>query len=265
MQQAQDFRTESNALYAIVAPLGDDDLNQPTAFKNWTIDDVIGHLHIWNVAADLSLRDEEAFRTFFAKVAASFQKGSLKEFEREYLDGLSGTELVATWQRGYQQVADHFAKADAKARLPWAGPSMSARSSITARLMETWAHGQEVYDLLGIERQNGDHIQNIVMLGINTFGWTFKNRREEVPAQMPYLVLTAPSGDIWTYGEESGEQRIEGLAEEFCQVVTQTRNIADTNLKTTGDIAADWMAKAQCFAGAPVDPPPPGTRVTRLR
>lgn len=260
MQQAYDFRTESDALYAIIAPLSDSELDRPTAFKGWTVNDVIGHLHIWNVAADLSLRDENGFREFFAKVAASFKQGSLKEFERTYLNGLSGAELVATWRAGYERVADHFAKADPKARLPWAGPSMSARSSITARLMETWAHGQEVYDLLGIERENGDHIRNIVMLGVNTFGWTYKNRREDAPERMPYLVLTAPSGETWTYGEESDEERIEGQAEEFCQVVTQTRNIADTALKTTGDIAADWMAKAQCFAGAPVEPPEPGTR-----
>jgi len=33
-------------------------------------------------------------------------------------------------------------------RLPWYGPSMSAKSFLTARLMETWAHGQDVVDAL---------------------------------------------------------------------------------------------------------------------
>jgi uncharacterized protein (TIGR03084 family) len=80
---------------------------------------------------------------------------------------------------------------------------------------------------------------------------------------MPNLVLTAPSGEIWTHGEPSQTERIEGLAEEFCQVVTQTRNIADTNLNVTGPVATDWMSKAQCFAGAPNPPPAPGTRFTR--
>ncbi|WP_164115769.1 TIGR03084 family metal-binding protein [Sphingorhabdus sp. Alg239-R122] len=265
MQQAHDFHTESDALHQIVQPLSDSGLEQVTAFKGWTINDVIGHLHIWNIAADLSLRDEAVFRAFFAEVAASFQQGSLKDFERNFLENLRGKALVAQWHEDYKEIAKNFAKADPKARLPWAGPSMSARSSITARLMETWAHGQEIYDLLGLKRQNGDHIRGIVVLGVNTFGWTYKNRREDVPEQMPYLVLTAPSGDIWTYGEENGNERIEGLAEEFCQVVTQTRNIADTHLQVTGAVAADWMQKAQCFAGAPVPPPPPGTRVTKPR
>lgn len=57
-----------------------------------------------------------------------------------------------------------------------------------------------------------------------------------------------------------GEDRIAGPAEAFCQTVTQTRNVADTELIVSGPIAIDWMSKAQCFAGPPVAPPLPGTR-----
>ena len=60
--------------------------------------------------------------------------------------------------------------------------------------------------------------------------------------------------------EENTESLIEGDAVEFCQVVTQTRNIADTGLKATGEAAAKWMAIAQCFAGPPEEPPAPGAR-----
>merc|ERR1712110_667526 len=134
---------------------------------------------------------------------------------------------------------------------------MTVRSKITARLMESWAHAQEVYDQLGQVRKNGDRIENIVILGVNTYGWTFKNRRLEPPGPMPHVRLTAPSGKIWTHGEFSETERIEGLAEEFCQVVTQTRNIGDTSLKVTGTCATDWMSKAQCFAGGPEPPPVP--------
>jgi hypothetical protein len=81
---------------------------------------------------------------------------------------------------------------------------------------------------------------------------------------MPHLRLTAPSGALWTYGEESTTELIEGSAEGFCQTVTQTRNVADTDLKVVGLAAADWMSKAQCFAGAPEAPPPPGMRRIRI-
>ncbi|MEL6258054.1 MAG: TIGR03084 family protein, partial [Pseudomonadota bacterium] len=81
----------------------------------------------------------------------------------------------------------------------------------------------------------------------------------------PYLKLIAPSGELWNFGEPSDASLIEGLAEEFCQVVTQTRNIADTALQLTGEVATDWMSKAQCFAGPPEPPPKPGARVVRTR
>jgi uncharacterized protein (TIGR03084 family) len=139
---------------------------------------------------------------------------------------------------------------------------MSVRSSITARLMETWAHGQEVYDLLGVERVNTDRIRNIAVLGMNTFGWTFANRGLDVPQPVPHVRLTAPSGEIWEWNEQVAGDRVEGRAEEFCQVVTQVRNVADTSLAVVGDVAARWMSIAQCFAGPASDPPPPGTRFT---
>ena len=210
--------------------------------------------------AYLQLADEDQL-VHHLKTMASAGK-SMRAYESEVLAGLDGFALVAEWEKQFEETADRFASADPKARLQWAGPDMSARSSITARLMETWAHGQEVYDHLGALRKNEDRIGNIVMLGVNTFGWTYATRREQPPGAMPYLVLTAPSGAVWTHGTESDAERIEGRAEEFCQVVTQTRNIADTSLKVTGPVATDWMAKAQCFAGPPATPPPPGSRFT---
>jgi uncharacterized protein (TIGR03084 family) len=145
-------------------------------------------------------------------------------------------------------------------RVKWAGPDMSARSSISARLMETWSHAQAIYDLLGVVRKDTDRIKNIVIMGVNTFGWTFINRGEEVPEDMPYLKLTAPSGEIWEWNDPDPANSIEGTASDFCQVVTQCRNIGDTSLKVTGDTATTWMAKAQCFAGPPETPPAAGSR-----
>jgi len=261
MEQARDFLDESEALLALVENLTAKELEQETAFKGWSINSVIGHVHMWNHAADLSLRDPKAFKEFFADVAGFLKDGNLNGFERKWLDGLSGPELVATWHDGFREIASHFAEADPSARVEWAGPSMSVRSSITARLMETWAHAQEVYDILGVERVNHDRIKNIVILGMNTFGWTFKVNGRDVPDSVPEVRLTAPSGAIWTYNEGSSAGQIVGSADEFCQVVTQTRNIADTQLKVEGGTAIEWMAIAQCFAGGPEKPPAPGTRV----
>ena len=264
--QPGDFRDESDALHALVHPLGAADLNQPTAFKGWSIADVIRHLHLWNHAADLSLRKPDAFAALAGEIRAHLDGGgTLRGFEAARLGALPGAELVAAWRDIYCAVAERFAGADPTARVQWFGPPMSVRSSITARLMETWAHGQEIYDVLGIVRRNADRIRNIVVLGVNTFDWTFKVRGETPPAPKPHLILTAPSGAVWKWHEPSKTERIEGSAEEFCQVVTQVRNIADTRLSVRGPVAAAWMSKAQCFAGPPETPPPPGTRRTAQR
>jgi len=260
MKQAEDFRAESAAVERLIAPLAAADYTRSTGFKGWTIDQIIRHLHVWNRAAYFSLTDETALKAYLAEVAQAVGSGGLPAFEERYLDRLSGTDLFDTWRGFYPEVADAFAKADPAKRLAWAGPSMSARSSITARLMETWAHAQAIYDELGIARESTDGIENIVVLGLNTYGWTFRNRKREVPEPRPKLSLVAPSGTLWRFGEDANGELIEGSAEEFCQVVTQTRNIADTSLKVTGANATEWMRIAQCFAGPPNDPPAPGVR-----
>lgn len=262
MQQAQDFCDESEAIDALLASLADGDYAQSTLFKRWTIDEVLRHLHVWNIAADLALADAAAFRVFLGQMAAGISGGRLPDFEKAYLDGLSGTALREAWIGQVRAMTPRFAAADPKARVQWVGPDMSVISSITARLMETWAHAQAIYDVLGVERVDADRISNIVRLGVNTYGWTFKNRKQEPPGPMPRLRLTAPSGAIWDYGPGEGgsEDLIEGSASEFCQVVTQCRNIGDTGLKVEGSVARHWMGIAQCFAGPPQDPPPSGTR-----
>lgn len=261
LPQAQDFLEESQALHTLVSPLSDEELEAQTLFKGWTLGDVIGHLHVWNWAADLTLKDGAAFQDFYKDVMKGVRKtGSLRGFEKSWLGDLKGQKLVKAWREHYLGMAERFGNADPSKRVKWAGPDMTVRSKITARLMETWAHAQEVYDQLGKIRVNTDRIQNIVILGVNTYGWTFKNRKLEPPGPMPHLRLSAPSGELWTYGEPSETECIEGLAEEFCQVVTQTRSVGDTRLRVAGSAATSWMAKAQCFAGGPEDPPAAGVR-----
>jgi uncharacterized protein (TIGR03084 family) len=260
MPQALDFLAESDDLAAVLEPLGEADFDAPTGFKGWSISTILRHLHVWNYAAELSLIDGEAFQVFFKGPGPHILAGTLPQFEGHYLEGLKGLALLERWRAHYRQMAARFGAADPSERVVWAGPSMSTRSSITARLMETWAHGQAIYDALGIMRQNTDRLHSIVVLGVKTYRWTFQNRGLKVPEPKPFLRLTAPSGAAWDFGEARADERIEGRAEDFCHVVTQTRNIADTGLKVTGPNATAWMEIAQCFAGRPEMPPAPGTR-----
>ena len=259
--EAQDFLDESLALHRLVSVLSEADFQRPTQFKEWTVNHVMQHLHFFNIVADLSLSDGDAAMRLYDRLRHKRDAGTANvEATDQLLDGLSGHALLAAWHDFAAQVAARYGAASAKQRVKWAGPDMSARSLISARLMETWAHGQAIYDLLGVRRENTDRIKSIVVMGVNTYGWTFHNRGETPPQPKPHLCLTAPSGAQWRWNEPSTSERIEGTAEEFCQVVTQVRNVADTGLRVSGPSANAWMAVAQCFAGPVRTPPAPGTR-----
>lgn len=261
MQAAEDFREESRTLAAVMEPLSAAAFERASLFKGWTLNDILGHLHMFNVAAERTLQSDAAFEAFFAPIRQALAKGqTLLQSQGPWLQALKGPALLAAWVEGAERLADAYAKANPKQRVKWAGPDMSALSSITARQMETWAHGQAVFDLLGTDRTETDRIRNIAHLGVSTFGWTFINRQQVVPVPPPHVVLMAPSGATWTWNPPQADNSVRGSAVAFAQVVTQVRHVSDTNLQATGDIARRWLANAQCFAGQPIDPPPAGTR-----
>jgi uncharacterized protein (TIGR03084 family) len=178
IQQAIDFRDESDALFALLEPLEDRGWARKTQFKEWTINDIVAHLHIGNYLADLSLKDADAFTEFMRELAAASKPGARRlDSTHEWLDGIRDRDLLYRWRDFYRTMADRFAVAEPKKRVKWVGTDMSVLSSITARLMETWAHGQAIYDLMGQERNAADRIKNVAVIGINTFGWTFTNSR----------------------------------------------------------------------------------------
>ena len=264
LEQAIHFKEESDALYNLLINADNDLFKLNTQFKSWTINDVLYHLHVWNIAALLSLKNENEFKEFMQNFMEAIKSGnSAREYEKILSNNAEGLDLLYLWKEKYEKVSDEFAESDPKKRVKWAGPDMSVRSSITARHMETWAHGQEIFDQLGFERIDTDRIKNIVVIGVNTFGWTFINRNLAVPEKMPKLSLLSPSNKLWEWNEDNEENVISGSATEFGQVVTQVRHIDDTSLEVSGKIANEWMSIAQCFAGPPENPPDKGTRFTR--
>ena len=261
LQVCTDFRDEVSELHAFLETLAPADWARETQFMTWTPWDVVAHLHYFDLVSRSSIEGEEAFaperEAIFKAVAAGRTN---QEIARERFADLDAPALLAAWRDTAHSLAAELGAADPKARLPWFGPDMGVQMFTTARYMETWAHGQEIYDLVGATRTHTDRIKNIAIIGVKTFGWTFVNRKQEPPGPPPYVRLVAPSGEIWEWGEPSDVECVKGSAVDFCHVVTQGRNVADTPLEVTGPVATAWMAIAQCFAGGPVDPPAAGSR-----
>lgn len=261
LEEITNLVEEGNDLTGLLETLKEADWERPTPFKEWTVFDVVGHLHYSDRCAIAATKGRETFENETAGMRAVIERGgSLRDFTREELGRIEAPRMLALWREAFREMCDRFAALDPKARLPWFGPDMGLRMFATARQMETWAHSQDVYDLLARPRAYTDRIRSIAHIGVSTFGWTFANRRLPAPGPAPYVRLTAPSGAIWEWNDPNDANRVEGSAAEFCHVVTQNRNVADTSLVVVGEPAKRWMAIAQCFAGNPENPPAPGAR-----
>jgi uncharacterized protein (TIGR03084 family) len=163
-------------------------------------------------------------------------------------------QFLDDWQQGFEALLTAFDKVDPAAKLPWYGPPMSRASFATARLMEYWAHGQDVADAVGVTRAPTLRLRHICHLGHRTRGFSYVNRGLTPPASDVRLELTAPEGTTWTYGGSDATDLVTGSALDFCLLVTQRRHRDDVALTAHGAGADEWLSIAQCFAG----PPGPG-------
>lgn len=258
----KDLFDEYESLDSIVSGLSDSEWEKVTPFYGWTIKDEISHIAYYDEAASLSATSPEQFAKHMEKMLEGFTSFDNMHAKVNSVGGrLPVKDLLEWWRSKRNHLLAEYQKLDPKDRLPWYGPTMSARSSATARLMETWAHGQDIVDALKVSRIGTDRLKHIAHIGVSTFGWTFKNRGIALPAKKVQVRLTGPSGDIWSWNPEETDEIVKGSAEDFCLVVTQRRNAADTKLEITGQIAMQWMKIAQAFAGPPEDGPVPGARV----
>jgi uncharacterized protein (TIGR03084 family) len=257
---SNDLLAEYQAPDRLCATLSAQDWRRPGSFFGWTTWDQIAHLSFLDETALQSVTDPQAFVADASALTRLLASGKeISAMAREKYGHLDGPALLHVWRSGYELLASALAQLDPKTRLNWYGPQMSARSFATARLMETWAHGQDVWDVMGLQRVSSHRLKHIAHIGVTTFGWTFANRGMAVPEPAPWVDLQAPDGSRWTWGEKISDNCVIGSAEDFCLVVTQRRNVRDTALDVQGEGATRWMSLAQCFAGPPSDPPVPRT------
>jgi uncharacterized protein (TIGR03084 family) len=251
----RDLGAEQGELDRIVAPLTDEQWRRPTPSPGWSVADQVGHLTYFDGAAALAITDPEAFRASAQDLVVDPTRIEEITLHRH----LAPAELLARWRENRAGLAAASAALDEDARIEWYGPSMGAKSFVTARLMEAWAHGQDIVDAVGADRPPSDRLRHIAQLGYITRHWSYINRGLEPPADDVRVELAAPSGDIWSWGADDAAAIVRGPASDFCLVVTQRRHIDDTALVTFGAAARDWMLRAQAFAGPATYGPAPAT------
>jgi uncharacterized protein (TIGR03084 family) len=247
-----DLAAEGDALDATVAALPAADWARPTPAQGWTIAHQIAHLAWTDDVATLAVSDPERFRR---EAQHAFATDGADFVDRAAADGaaLPPAELLAAWRAGRAELARVLAAVPDGTKLTWFGPPMSATSMATARLMETWAHGQDVTEALGRRSAPTARLRHVAHLGARTRDFAYLLHDRPVPAEPFRIELSAPDGEVWSWGPADAAQRVTGPALDFCLLVTRRRHRADLSLRAEGADADEWLGIAQAFAG------PPGT------
>jgi uncharacterized protein (TIGR03084 family) len=247
-----DLRAESDDLDGLVAELATEYWTASTPAPGWTIAHQIGHLLWTDRVALLSVNDEAGFNEVLG--AAAEDPSGFVDRGAEEVAAVAPAELLADWRATRHELHDALRSVPDGRRLPWFGPPMSAASMATARLMETWAHGLDVADALGVKRPATARLRSVAHIGVRTRDFAFAINGLDVPTDPFRVELRAPDTSTWTWGPEEAAQRVTGSAEDFCLLVTQRRPRAALDLTAHGDDARKWLTIAQAFAG----PPGPG-------
>ena len=254
----EDLIAEQQSLDDVVAHLTIEQWGLATPSPGWSVADQIAHLTYFDGTAGLAIENPQGFRDTaeeLVELMSSSDASAMDDLLLNHYRSISTEALIAQWRANRSALAKVASKLDNDTRVEWYGPSMGAKSFLTARLMEAWAHGQDIVDALGVERTPTDRLRHIAQLGYITRGWTHINRGMDVPDTPVRVELTSPSGEKWSFGPDDATESIVGSAEDFCLVTTQRRHVDDTALVVTGTSARDWMEKAQLFAGPATDGP----------
>ena len=243
------LRGEGHTLQLMLSDLPEAEWRKPTPAAGWTIAHQVAHLTWTDTAALTALRDADAFETY--RQASAANPGEFVDAAADEGARLAPAEIFRRWIASRDELADALAQANQQVRFPWFGPGMKARSMITARIMETWAHGQDIASALGAVWPATDALKDIAHLGLATRQFTYLNNELEPPTAEMYVELTGPQQQVWTWGSPEAENTVHGSAWDFALLVTQRAELSELDLRITGDDAAQWASIAQAFAGSP--------------
>ncbi len=247
-----DLTAESADLDRLVADLEPAEWKIVTPAPGWTIAHQIAHLAWTDHIALLSATSPSRFTEFVRNGLATAESvpGFIEEVAAEGARS-DPKELLARWRDGREKLAAELPKVEPGVKLPWLGPPMSVESMATARLMETWAHGEDVADALGARREPTARLLHVAHIGVRARAYAFLVNEKQPPEADVRVELKAPDGDVWTWGDVDATDRVTGSALDFCHRVTQRRHRDDLDLVANGPIADEWLDIAQAFAGPP--------------
>lgn len=239
-----DLAHEQEDLQALCARLDEHEWLTPTPARGWDVRDTIAHLADTDEIAIDTIDDGPRSLNRFVTLLASSKDvtlwGVLRGRRRP------GTEVMTWWERTSALERDRL-RGLQTSRIPW-GIGMGRPAFVTARLMETWAHGLDVRTAVGAPTVDTDRLRHVAFLATRALPYAFSFAGRAVPAAPLRVELDLPSGAQWTHGPADAPDRITGPVGEYCRVFVQRLPVADASgLVATGAGAVEALDVARAF------------------
>lgn len=241
----EDLAAEQHTLQDLLRAIDADAWLRPTPARGWDVRDTIAHLADTDEMAIATATGSPGSINERASVAASGEdltyRGVLRGRRR------AGREVLTWWESTVTAEHEMFRALDPNLRVAW-GIGMRAPSFVTARLMETWAHGLDVHAALGVAPKDTDRLAHVAWLATRALPYAYTVAGREPPPEPLRVELTLPSGARWTMGPETAANRITGPAGEYCRIFVHRLGRADAPaVQATGPAAVDALAVARAF------------------
>ena len=259
---SRDLEREHTDLDALVADLDHEAWATPTPAEGWDVRDQVAHVAFFDEQAMLAVREPDEFRAGLEEIAADV--GAFMDRSIATGRSKSGPEVLEWWRTARADMLASFEGLDPNERIAWYGPAMKPASFISARIMETWAHAQDVADALDVTRAPTPNLRHIAHIAVLARGYSYSTNGLEAPTDPVFVELDAPDGSKWTWGEDA-PNAVRGSALELCLVATRRRHVDDTALEVSGPHARQWMEIAQTYAGPPGSGRKPGQFASRSK
>lgn len=244
-----DLAAEGDDLDQLVSGIEPYRWQAETPSPGWTIAHQIGHLASSDRFTVLALTDPAAFESRRAEAAGDFDATTDAAAADAVV--LPPGELLAEWRESRAAVLQGLAAVPPGQKVPWLVVPMAPASLASTRLMELVGHGQDIRDALGATWTPADRIRHVAWLGVRTRDFAYRSRGLQPPAGEFRVELSAPSGELLTFGPQDAPQRVTGPAADFSLLVTRRRHRADLRLRAEGADANQWLEFAQAYAGPP--------------
>lgn len=212
-----------------------------TPNKPWTVRDTIAHLADFEeLGADAISGGNRVKEWQNASDLDAMKKIAIKKGR-----GMRPQDVIEWWRGGRAKVVEPLSHMNGEDRVEWIAGDMSARTFATFRLMETWMHGLDIYDTLGIEVEDTPRIRHICWLGWKTLPYAFKQAGEDY--EPVRIEVIGPGYAKWVYGPEDADQLIKGSASDWARIAVHRIKPRDTRLKITGDYAEKAVQVARAY------------------